>query len=144
MNKVSSVAFAAIFVSSHLFAQCGTNEKVFSCTTKKGKIIEVCDKKKTIQYSFGKANKPDILINVPREKVTTSQWSGMGPMAYSVTIPNANAQYSVYSSVDRMSEEHTISAGVDVILNGKHATTVECSSNIDSSGLEGIDLKPTE
>jgi len=34
------------------------------CNTKKGKHIEVCDNKKTIEYSFGKIGaKPELLIN---------------------------------------------------------------------------------
>jgi len=51
-------------LSLSVYAKCGNNQTVFSCDTKKGKHIEVCDNKKTIEYSFGKIGaKPELLIN---------------------------------------------------------------------------------
>ena len=62
------------------FAKCATgNKTIFSCTTAKGKLIEVCDAGKTITYSFGNPQTtPEIALNVPRDKATTFQWAGVG------------------------------------------------------------------
>lgn len=127
-----------------LYGSCTNSTTIFSCITKKGKQIEVCDKKSTIEYSFGKPKtKPEIVINVPRQHVTTSQWNGMGSfISYAIDIPNANTVYNIYWGADRMNESHEIEAGVNVFVNKKQVTTVQCSDKIENN-LEGIDLAPT-
>ena len=142
--KLLPVIISAMSMNLTLFGSCVNSSTIFYCVTKKGKQIEVCDKKSTIEYSFGKLKaKPEIVINVPRQQVTTSQWNGMGSfMSYSVDIPNANALYNVYWGVDRMSESHPIEAGVNVFVNKKKVATVECSNKIENN-MEGIDLAPT-
>lgn len=127
-----------------LNASCSNSSTIFYCVTKKGKQIEVCDKKSTIEYSFGKLkSKPEIVINVPRKEVTTSQWNGIGSyMSYSIDIPNANTIYNVYWGVDRMNESHPVEAGVNVFVNNKQVATVECNNKIENN-MEGIDLAPT-
>lgn len=131
-------------LSLSVYAKCGNNQTVFSCDTKKGKHIEVCDNKKTIEYSFGKIGaKPELLINVPRYKATTFQWHGIGRSeTYSVDIPNDNAVYNVYWSVDKMSRGYPVSAGVNVSLDGAYVNTVECAKNIKEN-IVGIDLAST-
>lgn len=143
MNHYLKLIVIISLCFSTSFATCKKDQLVFSCVTKKGKKIEVCDKKSAIEYSFGKLNtKPEISINIPRNKATTFQWDGMGPMSYSVNIPNKNTIYNIFWSMDRMSDEHTIQAGVNVFIDEKFAATVECATQIESN-MEGIDLFPT-
>lgn len=130
--------------SSIAHAVCdGGSKTVFSCVTKKGKQIEVCDKGKTLSYSFGKpGKKPEIVVSVPRGHASTTQWNGMGRyISYSVTIPNGDTEYSVFHGFDKIDDK--IEAGVNVSIKGKHAATVYCSDKNLVHDLEGIDLKPT-
>ena len=93
MQIRSKIAVLFFFVSFNAVAACEKGSTtVFSCVTGKGKIIEVCDSKKTIDYSFGKpSEKPDLALKVPRESASTTQWNGMGRwISYSVEIPNGN------------------------------------------------------
>lgn len=139
-------ALAAVFFASLSYAKCDAGSKtVFSCMTAKGKQIEVCDAGKNIIYSFGKLQvKPEIVVSVPRQQASTSQWSGMGAMSYAVDIPNGNAVYSVFWSADRSSDDHPVDAGVNVIIKGELAATVNCAGENIEQNIEGIDLKPTE
>jgi hypothetical protein len=85
-----SLCLSFAFVSNS-FAGCDTGSKlVFSCTTQKGKLVQVCDSSNTIDYSFGAPNKnPEISLKVKRNLVTTTQWAGVGSwINYSVEIPN--------------------------------------------------------
>lgn len=128
-------------------AQCtGGSKTVFACQTTKGKQVEVCDAGKTIAYSFGKPGAtPELALKVPRSQASTSQWQGVGRyMSYAVDIPNGKTVYSVFWGVDRLSEEHDIEAGVNVLINGKQAATVMCRPDTVQQALEGIDLKPSE
>ncbi len=149
MKKI--IVLIAIFTVnlplSSASAGCATDSKtVFSCQAAKGKIIQVCDAGKMIEYSFGKAKTPDIVVRVPRNEASTSQWNGIGRyLSYAIDVPNGNTVYNVFWGSDRVTEEHKIEAGVNVEINNQLAATVKC---IDEKSIiqniEGIDLKPTE
>ncbi len=82
---------------------------------------------------------------MPREQASTSQWNGVGRyISYAVDIPNADAVYSVFFGTDRLSNEHSIEAGVNVLIKNNLAATVKCSGKNITHNLEGLDLKPTE
>lgn len=141
------VPVVAVLFATNVYAKCDAGSKtLFFCSTQKGKQIEVCDAGKTISYSFGKSKtKPEIVVTVPRNQASTSQWSGMGRyMNYSVDIPNGKTTYSVFHAVDKLTEEHGIEAGVNVIINNKNAATVKCVEKGMINNLEGVDLKASE
>ena len=129
-------------------ADCETGSKtVFSCVTGKGKVIEVCDSVKTIDYSFGKPkSKPEIVVRVPRNEASTTQWQGIGRYeSYSVEIPNGKTLYSVFWSADKLSETHAVEAGVNVEVNQNLVATVKCAGEKHiTQHIEGLNLKATE
>jgi hypothetical protein len=127
-------------------AACPSEKKtVFSCTTAKAKLIEVCDLDKSIGYSFGPLGKPELSLQVPRAQASTRQWEGVGrTISYSVDVPNGKTTYSVYWAADRMSDAHEVNGGVEVIVNGKSLATVSCDPKKKIvQNMEGIALKPT-
>ena len=137
---------AAALLSPSAYAACAAgSETLFTCTTAKGKVIEVCDAGKTITYSFGsRQTKPEIALSVPRDKATTYQWEGIGRyMSYAVDIPNGSTTYSVFMGMDRLSEAHAVEAGVHVLNNGKLLATVNCTDKSLVGNLEGVKLSKT-
>lgn len=122
---------------------CAGSKAVFACTTTKGKTVEVCDSGESLTYSFGKpGEKPDMELSVQRAKATTFQWDGRGnSINYSVQIPNSKTIYEVFTSTDRMSDQHTMTAGINVEVSGKHVATLPCQADTVVNGLEGISLK---
>ena len=130
--------------SHSVLAACPSQSKtVFHCTTTNNKVIQVCDAGNMISYSFGKANAtPELAITVPRNKVTTYQWQGIGRYEnYAINIPNGKTIYRVNDSLDKMSQQYT--AGVEVSNNDKLLATVECAANKKiTSKIQGIKLRP--
>ena len=150
-NPMKFKAIVAIFpliVSLNAFAACRKgSETIFSCITGKGKVIEVCDSKKTIDYSFGTpTEKPEIVVSVLRTIASTTQWAGIGRWrTYSIEIPNGNTVYSIYWSADSLAQKNAIEAGVNVEIDQKNAATIKCvGENKIVQHLEGMDLKPTD
>lgn len=138
---------SAVLFTPSAFAKCAAgNKTIFSCTTAKGKLIEVCDAGKSITYIFGTPQaKPEIALNVPRDKATTFQWAGVGRyLSYSVDIPNGATTYSVFNSMDRLTNAHAMDAGVNVWEGEKLLTTVKCNGKKVANNLEGVDLAPTK
>lgn len=88
---IISALFAAFSCSAFAESTCAS-KVIFSCTTTKGKTVEVCDAGSTIKYSFGKKGAPpEMALAIPRAAASTRQWDGMGRyMSYSVQIPNGN------------------------------------------------------
>ena len=128
-------------------AKCGAGTKtLFSCPTKNGKQIELCDAGKTVEYSFGRMQaKPEIIVSVARAQASTSQWAGIGRwMSYAVDIPNGKTVYNVFWGVDRLSDNHDTEAGVNVMVDGKPIATVECTGKNIVQNMEGVDLKQSE
>lgn len=148
MKRIVFICLAAALLSAQsAYAKCTNGSKtVFSCITTKAKVIEVCKTKSTIAYSFGKPHaKPEIEVKILRQQASTFQWAGIGRyMSYAVDIPNGNTTYSVFWGVDRITPEHAIEAGVNVLINNNLKATVPCSGKNIEQHLEGIDLKPTE
>jgi hypothetical protein len=118
---------------------------LFSCATDNGKEILLYQTDETIDYSFGDpGTKPELDLKVPRDQASTWQWKGVGrAMTYAVDVPNGNVSYSVFWSVDRLSETKAVEAGVRVHGDRKTLATVYCTSKIVSN-LQGVQLKPTE
>jgi hypothetical protein len=146
MKIIVIVPLLSTLFAANVYAKCEGSKTLFSCITTKGKQIEVCDAGKTIDYSFGKPQgKPEIEVKVARDKASTFQWAGVGRTeSYAIDIPNGKTTYNVFWGVDRLTEEHAIEAGVNVLINKELVTTVNCSGKDVVSNLEGVKLKPTE
>lgn len=145
MKSIVIIPVLAALFSANAYAKCENSKTLFSCITTKGKQIEVCDANKTIDYSFGKPQgKPEVTVKAPREQASTFQWSGVGAMSYAVDIPNKETVYNVFWSADRVSEDHAVEAGVNVLVNKKQVATVRCTGKDIVNNIEGVKLKPTE
>ncbi len=115
---------------------------IFSCTTTNKKSIRLTQQGNNLKYAFGTPGKsPDIAVSVPLSKTNYEPWNGVGRwITSSVTIPNGDYSYQVFYGADRLSDEHPISAGVNVLRGAdeKYVNTVKCAnkskivSNIDS------------
>jgi len=116
---------------------------IFSCVTTNNKKLEVNSFDKYIEYKFGQYLKnPELALSVPRDQASTWQWNGVGrDMSYSVTVPNGAYNYTVFFSVDRISDEHPVTSGVIIEVDQKIISTVYCLPNTLVQSLEGIDLK---
>lgn len=146
MRKLSHLIAVSLLVAPAISHACANKESViFSCTTKKMKFVEVCDAKQTIKYSYGKKGvTPELALSVPREKVTTIQWNGMGSsMYYDVNIPNGKTVYSAYWNAEK-GPEGEVSAGIIAEVDGKQVADIACDMSSVEQNIEGVDLKQIE
>ncbi len=115
---------------------------LFQCATEDGKEILLRDRRRVIDYSFGRPGQtPELSLSVPRAEATTYQWQGMGRwITYSVTVPIGTTKYTVFTSADRIDDAHQLDAGVVVHVGNDEIARVRCIEPIRHE-LEGVDLK---
>lgn len=121
------------------------SQEIFHCKTKNNKEVLLCDKGKTLEYSFGKTGMPpELAISVPRETATTWQWKGIGRwLSYSVTITNGDTKYTVFTGLDRVDEAHEFEAGISVHVGDERVARILCVEPIVHN-IEGIELREEE
>ena len=130
--------------SNNLTISQSNSSVLFYCVTESGKEISLYDFGDRIEYSFGVAGQPEIVLSRTREEASTYQWAGVGrSIHYSVDVPNGDTVYSVFWSFDRLSSQREETGGVTVAINGEHAATVPRGSGDIVQNLEGVDLPPT-
>lgn len=146
MTPPADAVEAVTPVDPAVASACGSGESLlFSCTTTNRKQVLLCDAGDALYYSFGRPEQaPELSLKIDRLDASTSQWEGIGSsISYSIDIPNANTVYNVFWSVDRMTDEHPVEAGVNVRINERHVATVACQPETVQQALEGVDLKPS-
>lgn len=113
---------------------------VFHCQTENQKEVRVCDRGQTLEYAFGLPAEPELLLSVRREEARTFQWKGFGRwISYTLNIPNGDVTYTVFSGVDRLTDEHEREAGVSVTKGGEEIARIKCREPVLML-LEGIDV----
>ncbi len=80
-------------------------------------------------------------MSIPRDKVTTYQWAGIGrDENYSIQIRNGKIVYDVFHSFDKSTRKN--SAGINVMQEDEQLATVSCDmSKPIINKLEGIKLR---
>jgi hypothetical protein len=149
MKIFSKMLAVAVALSSYnAYAGCGKGRTVFSCMAKKSKRIEVCDLGKTIKYSFGKVGKPEIVIKVPRNRVTKFVSEGMGRWRtgeHAINIPNDNVVYQVFNEFAYFDGKFGgDNGGVRVKKKGKLLATVNCKVGKTKSRIKETKLKTVD
>jgi hypothetical protein len=133
-------------VSGHAAAACpAAQATIFACTTTNGKQVQVCDAGRTIGYAFGRPRQtPELSLNVPRARTSTWQWPGFGrTTTYSLSIPNGDTKYTVFSSFDRLAETLQFESGILVAVRGNQVARLLCREQGLIDNLVDVDL-PSE
>lgn len=108
-----------------------TKEVIFSCATKKGKIISLTKFGNTIQYSFGFPNKkPELVIDTLEDDVIYQYGSGR---TIAATFDKGALNYTVgYLETNKKIEDHNVFINGVIISNKtsyKTIAQVECVSS---------------
>lgn len=123
-------------------ASCPEARVLFYCATKKNKEIKLCDRGETLEYSFGETGeRSELMFSLPREKASTSQWQGIGRwISYSITLPSGDAKYTVFTSANRLTDQHEFEAGVLATIGDAEVARVLCEDPV-THNIDGVDLK---
>ncbi len=130
MKKI--IALSAIAASMLLTAQAASAETIFECTTKNGKVIKLTETADTVRYSFGKPNRPELVLDSDIVSAVYSPYQGVGRyMNYSVQVQNDDARgattYTVFTSADKNSD--ATKAGVLVNTSDNKEVEILCHPN---------------
>lgn len=135
----------ALLLPAGAMAACPSGQDtLFACTTTNGKQVQVCDAGRSIGYTFGRPGRaPELALNVPRNHASTYQWPGAGrTTTYSVTVPNGDTTYTVYSTFDRLADELDFQHGIQVEVRGQQVANLRCREPGLIDNMEGVDLPP--
>ena len=127
-------AFFLILIASPAQAACVDGQEIFSCQIG-ANILQICNSKGALIYSFGPEGKPDLTIAEPLETVDYTPWPGIGGDIWeTVTFSNAGVSYEVWTSVSRDPEATTGRQGGVRVTEGE-TTLAELKCNPDSAGF---------
>ena len=136
-------AVTALSLSVNISAQAAcpaTAKTVFSCSTTKGKQVDICDLGSQLSYSFGKPRaKPELQFNLAQNRASLYLWDGMTSSEYNeLYLPRGNTVYQAYHANHRNhgGTEH----GIKVFVNKNEVADVRCRSTSVIENLQDIKL----
>ncbi|MGX2950988.1 hypothetical protein [Ursidibacter arcticus] len=102
---------------------------VFSCFAKNGKQIAILESNGYYEYSFGKPGKPELVFknSIKEVEKRSEKWNGVGAWYWEeYNLKNGEFYYTVYSAVNRMTEEHEQEGSVTVFKGNKELARIVC------------------
>lgn len=123
MNKVINVITVMVvgLLSVSSFAEsklCEPNTTFFFANNKvHTKSVELCYGQKGVKYIFGPEGKPEIALEVSRDKIIYEYENG----CESISIPNGNTDYYIYQCGSSPQTDPTL----QVNQNGSPVATIE-------------------
>ncbi|EJG8587578.1 hypothetical protein NAX55_000823 [Salmonella enterica] len=132
-----TIILLILLLSGHATA----SKLIFSCTTDKGKTIKVMKSDGQAQYLFYNENN-ELEIGVKNDitsmDIRLSEPEGSSIIT-SVPFKNGKFIYDVFTSTDRLTNEHPSHSGVIVSKENKYLTNVKCNNNSIQGNLLDIE-----
>jgi len=123
---------ALILAPGAAMADCRA-ETFVSCDVGDGRRLEVCinpgnmTQGGTFTYSFGPEGAPELQLMTPMSAMTVQPWSGVGRAIWAaVGFPNDEYRYEVWHSLDRLTENAVMEAGVNVMQGDAPIASFAC------------------
>lgn len=133
MKKFSLICLLCL-MATPAFAK---DKIIFACTLTNHKQVLVTEKNNRYRYQFGKVGRPELVFeNDKKTAIARSpRWSGAGREIWaSLVLQNGDYFYSLYDSMDRLSEKHEQKQGVTITKSATHdyetsdyATQLQCN-----------------
>lgn len=136
---LKNLAFISLIICS-LNAIASTDNTIFSCETKNGKIIKITQNQDNLFYSYGTKIKEEINIKqkISNEAVILGNNSG-GYIYNSVIFKNGNYQYMVTALSDINVPSNKTFTGVDVSNQKKgNSVRIKCIDNTVHDNIESL------
>lgn len=137
MQVKKTIVLLILLLSGHATA----NELIFSCTTDKGKTIKVMKNDGQAQYLFYNKNNTleiDLKNDIASMDTRLSEPEG-SEIITSVPFKNGKFVYDVFTSTDRLTDEHPSHSGVIVSKGNEYLTTVKCNNDSIQGNLLDIE-----
>lgn len=102
---------------------------VFQCDISSGrKHVQICATPHMVQYRFGQTGQiPELTLDAPVPVLDVRPWNGIGRYLYEqVSFHNDAYTYTVYSSLDRLTQEARLEGGIAVEKEGESIAQLRC------------------
>lgn len=123
---------------------CGQGEaKVFSCKTRAGKPLDICQAQDAVIYRFGA--KPDMVVKVPTGQMKWETFIGSGGTTNVLYFPNGETTYQV-SHVGMFKGPDIEDGWIDAMRGDVRLAEIRCAegstSSFDSTALKATASNP--
>ncbi|MCY1697288.1 hypothetical protein OVA10_04220 [Lelliottia sp. SL45] len=138
--KNSLILFTALVLS---IGHATARETIFSCVTDNGKLVKVVkDGDQAIYELHNKKNKLEISLKnvIASMNIVFSEPDG-SEITTSVPFKNGSFIYDVFTSTDRLTEEHPSQSGVIVSKNNVFLANLKCKNDSIKGNLLDIDTE---
>lgn len=120
---------------------CGADDGMaFSCTTTKGKYVEVCQTPKEVTYSFGKlGQKPEMNLRVPTAQLDWTTSGGSGMNFDTITFHNGKTAYMLDIESEFGTDDGSgqgSKPATTATLNVRNGTTSLATLECEQKGLQ--------
>lgn len=138
--KNSLILFTALVLS---IGHATASEFIFSCVTDNGKLVKVVkDGDQAIYELYNKNNKIEISLKneITSMNIVFSEPDG-SEITTSVPFKNGAFIYDVFTSTDRLTEEHPSQSGVVVSKDSVFLVNLKCKNDSIKGSLLDIDAE---
>lgn len=125
----------ALLCLPHAVLADRNGEVLISCDTGNDRHLEVCIEPGDSQgngaftYAFGRKGQPDLILREEFSAGTAMPWSGVGRAIWeSVAFRNDGHVYEAWHSLDRLTEDAPLQAGVNVLRGEELLASLTCES----------------
>lgn len=132
-----AIALMVLLLSGH----AASSELIFSCTTDNGKRLKIMKGDDQAQYLFYNKNKKlelDVKNNISSMDIRFSEPEG-SVITTSVPFKNGEFIYDVFTSTDRLTDEHLSHSGVIILKGNNFLANVKCNNNSIQGNLLDIE-----
>ncbi len=127
-------ALALLCLPNGALADCG-GEVLISCDTGNGRQLQVCVESGDFRgegaftYAFGPMGQPELTLREEFSAGTAIPWSGVGRAIWeSVGFRNNGHVYEAWHSLDRLTEDAPLKAGVNILRGEELLASLTCES----------------
>lgn len=107
------------------FADC-PGEVILGCMIGE-KTMEICADASAMSYSYGPKGTPELAITAPLASGPVQPWPGVGRAIWEAArFQNKDTVYEVWVSVDRMTEDASLEAGIEVLKGEQALASLTC------------------
>ncbi|WP_417267297.1 hypothetical protein [Celeribacter baekdonensis] len=126
-----SIGVGVLVLSAMPLGAPAQAETLLQCSFSNGKTVVLETDETGVAYRFGRPGQtPELTLHRPYDQVDVTPWPGIGRSIWEdLSLHNGEVTYRLWGALDRMSEDHELSAGLIVEQGEEELARFECLPN---------------
>ncbi|KAB6717810.1 MULTISPECIES: hypothetical protein [Roseobacteraceae] len=123
-----SIGLGVLPLCAMPFGAVAQAEPLFQCTFANGKTVVLETDETGVVYRFGRPGQtPELTLHRLYDQIDVTPWPGVGRSIWEdLSLHNGAVTYRLWGALDRMSEDHELSAGLIVEQGEDELARLEC------------------